>query len=133
VESALAAEGYAVFRISALTGEGLRPLVGGALRLVEALPAPAAAAPAVSPQAAVAKRQPPQVRELGPGRYQVSGEEVERAVIMTDLENEEAVRYLHRRLSRMGVISRLRELGAKEGDRVRIGSVELAYVESRAS
>ncbi len=47
---------------------------------------------------------------------------------MTDLDNTEAVRHLHRRLERMGVIRRLRALGVKEGDVVRIGEIELNYV-----
>ena len=50
-------------------------------------------------------------------------------MVMTDLENNEAVRHLHRRLERMHVIQRLRALGAKEGDVVRIGEIELTYVE----
>jgi GTP-binding protein len=46
---------------------------------------------------------------------------------MTDLENEEAVRYLHRRLEAMGVIRKLRAIGAKEGDRVKLGTIELEF------
>jgi GTP-binding protein len=48
---------------------------------------------------------------------------------MTDLSNEEAVRYLHRRLEQMGVIKRLRDLGAKDGDQVTIGAIQLDFVD----
>ena len=127
VEGFLEAQGYAALRISALTGEGVRPLMGRAALLLEEREEPApAAAPTPKPRP---RRQRPEVRKVGEGLFEVRGEEVQRAVVMTDLENNEAVRFLHRRLERMGVIRRLRELGAKGGDRVRIGEVELDYVE----
>ncbi len=42
-------------------------------------------------------------------------------VAMTDLSNRDAVRYLHRRLNRTGVIEKLRKAGAQEGDTVFVG------------
>ena len=48
---------------------------------------------------------------------------------MTDMRNEEALHYLHRRLERLGVINKLREHGAKEGDSVRIGDLSLNFAE----
>jgi GTP-binding protein len=73
--------------------------------------------------------RPLRVEQVGEGRFAVSGESVERMVAMTDLDNDEAVRHLHRRLERMGVIRRLRALGAKDGNRVRIGRADLEFVE----
>ena len=70
-----------------------------------------------------------EIAVLEQGIFQISGEQIERLVVMTDLDSEEAVRHLHRRLERMGVIRRLRQLGAKDGDRVRIGSVELEFAD----
>jgi GTP-binding protein len=66
---------------------------------------------------------------LESGRFEVTGDGVERLLAMTDLDNEDAVRHLHRRLERMGVIRRLHLLGAKNGDRVRIGDTMLDFVE----
>lgn len=79
--------------------------------------------------AAPEEEKPLRVSQLEDGCYQVSGTRVERAVVMTDLGNDEALRYLHRRLERMGVIRRLRRLGAKHGDRVRIGDIQLGFVD----
>jgi GTP-binding protein len=129
VEESLRAEGYDVFRISALTGEGVWELMGRAVQLLaqeepqtrEEMPPP--------PRAEPRPKRPLRVERAGTGSYLISGEDVERAVIMTDLENEEAVRHLHRRLERMGVMRRLRDLGARDGDRVTIGTVELDFVE----
>jgi len=129
VEAALRGQGCSVFRISALTGEGLRPLMGSASRLVAEAPAAAEVELAAAPAAPRQQRERPRVSQLQPGLYQVQGGEVERVVVMTDLDNEEALRHLHRRLERLGVIRRLRELGAKDGDRVRIGEAELSFVE----
>ena len=63
--------------------------------------------------------------------YLVLGRRLERMVAMTDLGNDEAVRYLHRRLQRIGVIDRLREMGAEEGDTVAVGDVEFAFSDER--
>lgn len=127
-ESYLAERGYRAFRMSAVAGEGVLPLMGAAHELLRRVtaPEPKPEAPFPPPRP---RRQRPRVRRLGEGRYEVAGEEAERAVVMTDLDNEEAVRYLHRRLQRMGVIRRLQELGARNGDRVRIGDIELDFVE----
>jgi GTP-binding protein len=129
VESSLEEQGYPVFRISALTGEGVAALMGAAAARLAELPAPEAPEARVETPDETAPPGPLEVEQLGDGSYRVAGEAAERAVIMTNLDNEEAVRYLHRRLQRMGVIRRLRALGAKDGDRVRIGSVELEFVE----
>ncbi len=129
VESSLEEQGYPVFRISALTGERVAALMGAAAARLAELPAPEAPEASVETPDETAPPGPLEVEQLGDGSYRVAGEAAERAVVMTNLDNEEAVRYLHRRLQRMGVIRRLRALGAKDGDRVRIGSVELEFVE----
>ena len=129
VESSLQEQGYPVFRISALTGEGVAALMGTAASRLAELPEPTAPDARVEAPAQHASPAALRVERVGDGSYRVAGEEAERAVVMTNLDNEEGVRYLHHCLQRMGVIRRLRTLGAKDGDRVRIGSIELEYVE----
>jgi len=63
------------------------------------------------------------------GAYVVSGGEIERMVQMTDLDNDEAVRRLHRRLDGHGVLKALRRAGASQGDMVSIAGMEFDYVE----
>jgi GTP-binding protein len=48
-------------------------------------------------------------------------------VAVADLTNEEAAAYVQQRLRRMGVEKALARAGAREGDVVRIGPVELEY------
>ena len=52
---------------------------------------------------------------------------------MADLTNPEAIEYVQHRLRTMGVERALARAGAREGDVVRIGPVELDYVEGIVS
>ncbi len=63
--------------------------------------------------------------------FNVRGKRVIRMVAMTQMDNSEAVRYLHRRLERMGVIEALREHGAQEGDNVRVGDAEFSFTDEQ--
>ena len=44
-----------------------------------------------------------------------------------DLENPEARAYVRAQLTRMGVSTALRRAGAKVGDKVRLGEIELEW------
>jgi len=63
------------------------------------------------------------------GAWRVTGRSAERAVAMADLTNIEALEYVQQRLRKLGVERALARAGAREGDVVRIGPVELDYVE----
>ena len=52
-----------------------------------------------------------------------------RVVAVADLTNPEALSYVQERLRRMGIERALHRAGAREGDVVRLGDVELEYVE----
>jgi len=129
IEESLREQGYEVFRISALSGAGVAQLMGRAAQVVAEETEPTAEGIPAEQAAVETVKRPLRIVRAKSGRYKVSGEEVERAVVMTDLGNEDAVRYLHRRLERMGVIRRLRDLGAKDGDQVSIGEIQLDFVE----
>ena len=57
--------------------------------------------------------------------WRVTGQQVERMVIQTDWENDEAVAYLQHRFDRCGLDDALAKAGAVNGDEVRI--LELAF------
>jgi GTP-binding protein len=63
------------------------------------------------------------------GAWRVRGRVAERAVALADLTNEEAIAYVQHRLRRLGVERALARAGARDGDIVRIGDVELDYEE----
>jgi GTP-binding protein len=59
--------------------------------------------------------------------FVVSGENITRIVQMTDLDNPEAVSRLDKILNKMGIIKKLRALGAEEGDHVVIDKFEFIW------
>ena len=54
------------------------------------------------------------------GIWRVTGEEIERMVIQTDFENDEAIVYLQKRFDSLGLDERLLKRGARAGDEIRI-------------
>lgn len=131
VEATLRAEGHAVFRISAATRQGIEPLL---YHLWEQLEEARRQEPRQPAEPVVQIRAPRaedyrrwEVRQTAPDEWVVEGKGMERLVAMTDLNNEHAVRRLQRTLERSGVHRKLKQLGAKDGDTVRIGSAEFDY------
>jgi Obg family GTPase CgtA-like protein len=59
--------------------------------------------------------------------FRVLGEQPVTAAAKLGVDSEEAVAELVRRLRRMGVVAALKRAGIADGDRVRIGDVELAW------
>ncbi len=116
--------------VSAVTGEGLRPLLGRMADVVDQ---------ARAEEARVQAEGTFTVHRLVPsgilitrdddGTYVVHGKEAERAVALNDLNNPDALRYAQARLKRMGVDKELARAGARPGDPVRIGMLELDYEE----
>ena len=64
-----------------------------------------------------------EVERLGPGRFRVTGERVDRLIARHDTDNEEAMRYVEERLRAMGVIRALEGAGFEAGDDVEICGV----------
>jgi len=114
-------------RLSAVTHEGLDQFVG----TLGAMVADARAAePAREPFVVLRPVEEGfSVVRDDDGAWRVTGKSAERVVAMADLTNEEAVAYVQDRFRRMGVERALARAGAREGDTVRVGPVELEYVE----
>lgn len=117
--------GWPVFEVSAVTHEGLRPLIFALWDMVAAY---RAAQPAVAPKRPVIKpiavdQSGFTVQPDGEGGFVVRGTRPERWVGQTDFTNDEAVGYLGDRLNRLGVEDELLKLGAKPGCAVTIGDM----------
>lgn len=63
------------------------------------------------------------------GVWVLSGEEIERLFIMTNMDHEESIMRFSRQLRRMGVDEKLRERGAKDGDLVALLDFTFEFVE----
>lgn len=140
-ETAAALEGGPLGRalaISAATGKGCAELLAAAGERVLAERAAAAAAPVADVAVGggghrVYRHRPSRgAGALAVSRegeaWRVSGEAVERAVAMTDMESDEAVTRLQRRMRSLGVDAVLSDAGVSEGDTVRIGAAEFDWV-----
>lgn len=123
-----ATAGMDVMMISAVTGIGVDPLLDRVLKTLQENPRPVEM-PTLIPLAKASDDLDWDVEVTDDG-FRVTGKRIERLVAMTNFENMEAIRYLHRKLTRIGVIDRLRDAGATEGDLVQIGEVELAFSDS---
>jgi GTP-binding protein len=115
--------------VSAMTGEGIDALLD---RLGILAAEGEAAAPPREPFVVLRPGRPRFTVERERGGWRVRGQRVERWVLETDLDDERSVAELQRRLAREGVDRRLRELGARPGDEVAVGSSVFEFVADAA-
>jgi len=130
VAADVAVRGWPVLFVSAVTHEGLRELSFAMAEVV----ARARRERVVETTERIVLRPKARrgaeeftVTETGEG-WRVRGEKPERWIRQTDFSNDEAVGFLADRLNRLGVETRLVELGAVEGDPVLIGDPDNAVV-----
>ena len=120
-------DGHMFFAVSAVTGAGLNTLMLAVGEQVAKLRAELA----VSDEPVDLRDEEWERRRLQrekrfrivqeePGAFRVVGRAIERMVIQTDWENEEAVIYLQHKFARMGVDDALEKAGCRAGDEVRI-------------
>ncbi len=129
LEKALSAKDLSVFPISGVTHQGTDKLMG-AIRVLLEERAIKEREQEAEPEVYVfrAVDDPDAVSvERKRGSFRVHGETVERIVSMTNLESEEAIDHLQRRLKRLGVFSALQRNGIRPGNRVVIGPIELVW------
>jgi GTP-binding protein len=131
MQAAAEADGAAYFAVSAATGEGMHELMLQVGERVTKVRADAAAALAAEQalhdqydQVWVNQRKRRQhafhIDAEGAGVWRVSGTSIERMVVQTDWENDEAIIYLQHRLDRLGLFAALEKAGAHNCDEVRI-------------
>lgn len=131
LRSAAEEDGHRFFAVSAATGQGLDALVSTCAAEVARLRAEAAeSGPAVDLSEHWERERQRRDRRISVRReerhaWRVSGPQVERMVVQTDWDNDEAVAYLQHRFERCGVDDALARAGAVSGDEVRI--LELAF------
>jgi GTP-binding protein len=112
-------------RISAVTGDGVRPLVGRLVRLVEEARAAEAAPDSFVLHEPLAEGF--RIEREPSGDFRVVGRPAERAVALSDITTPDAQEYVRHRLQRLGVDRALERAGAREGDTVHIGAMVFEY------
>lgn len=133
VRKAMQAMGLEFHAISALTGEGMDELMEAIGHRLKELRDEGEKAGQAEPaeERTLYKYRPRKGRGYEIIReedgFRVTGEAVEKLVERTDLENQEAVAYLQRKLRTMGVEEALEREGVLEGDAVYIGDEVFDY------
>ena len=122
-------EKYALFPISALTGDGIGGLIRATYHRLQELNEQEAESELSFEHLERSVAKPRGRFELtkDEDHFIVVGDEPRRAVLMTDMENDQALILLHRKLKKMGLMNALNKAGIKEGDTVQIDEFEFAY------
>ena len=128
-------DGLPFFAISAVTGEGIDRLVSETARQVAELRSAASFdeeqhrqdLAAVWERRRAARDRSITVTREDDGAWRVHGTDIERMVVQTDWENDEAIDYLQHRFARLKLEDVLAKAGCGEGDEVRILGFAFTY------
>lgn len=118
--------GYEVFAVSALTGEGLSPLVYRMAELVKMLQQKQIQQWVEEEIIIPPVPKPPlTIERLNGETWLVKGGDAEKLANLINASHPQALAEIRERLIRHGIWKSLRKAGAKSGDKVIIGSVKL--------
>ena len=112
-------------RLSAVTGDGVRELMGELGNLVKE-----ARDVTHEVDAYVVHRPEPEgvrVTREDDGSFTVHGRDAQRAVALSDLTDDGAIAFMHKRLTHLGVNRALASAGAQDGDLIHIGKLSFEY------
>jgi GTPase len=112
--------------ISAATGEGLGTLTG---RLAELVVAARREVEGARPAVVIHRPLGEQIaaERVAQGSFEIVGRAAERAVALSDLNDDQAMDVILGRLRRLGVDRVLARAGARDGDEVRIGELSFTW------
>ena len=112
-----------IFEVSAATNTGLQAVVDRLADLLDTIPSnPLYDESQIESHVLYKfkKEEPFTITKEADGLWAISGSEVERIFKMTKFSSDEAVYRFAKKLRRMGIDDKLIEMGAQEGDQVRI-------------
>ncbi len=122
-----AREGIVLYPISALTGQGVKELIGVLWRKLGELPAEKVEARPKGKVWELTPGPPPYEVVQGDEYWEVRGPAVESLVARLDLSTPDAREYLWEELERLGVVRALRRRGLPPGSPVKIGGKVLEF------
>lgn len=112
-------ENTKIFRISSATGEGVKELIQYVSEELKNLPREELVQEEKMVYTLKERKDEFEItREKG--EYLVTGPAVERLMGRVNIQDRESMHYFHKQLIELGIDSKLKEIGVKEGDRVRI-------------
>lgn len=123
------AKGYAIMKVSAITGEGLQELMWKAWELAQNYE------PEPDEEVGPVETEDPDsftvIRGAGDADFEVKGKNIERLVAMTNFDNEEALYRFQLIWKRLRIEEALLEAGVQEGQTVRILDMVFTYKASK--
>ena len=131
LRKAIEGEGYQFFPICTLTGEGLKPLLEAAWKILQEEPDVSFEAP----EKTIVYEVPKDEFEIEKkdGVFYVKGKRVEKLVGMTNFEDYVSLRRFDRAWRFMGLDRLLKKQGIQEGDTVNLYGVEFTFSENKGT
>lgn len=124
-------KGYPFFAISAATGQGVKALMQAVSAKLAALPAQKYydREIVIGRDIQVGENREIEVFLDEEGIYHVQSDYLLRLLGTVDFDDYESIQYFHKVMKSTGAIEKLRRLGAKEGDLVRMYNLEFEFVD----
>lgn len=131
LEKLAAAEGIAIFPVSAATREGMAALIAETAKALDRYVEEPEETDGIKIYDADKDEDPERITitRNDRGDFIVSGKALEKLVAMTNFGNDEALRRFQYIWRMKGIDSRLKKRGIKEGDTVHIGAMEFEFRE----
>ncbi len=129
VEETIKPLGVEVFRISAVTGEGVQKLLYRIAEVLRALPREPVRMAEEVVRFTVEPQERYEITRGDAGEFIVTGKQVEMILARTDTSNEYGVRRMHKQLERIGLMKALVDAGVTNGDTVRIKDMEFDFAD----
>ncbi len=112
-------EGTKLFKISSATGEGIKELIKYVSQELKNLPKEELVQEEKMVYTLKDKKDEFDIIK-DKGEYIVTGPAVERLMGRVNIQDRESMHYFHKQLIELGIDAKLKQMGVKEGDRVRI-------------
>ena len=120
-------KGLEIYKISAVTGKGVKELMARVSEVLKTLPKEELIEIDNKKKIYTLQDEEEITVKKENGVYIVSGAAVEKLMRTINLADNESLHYFHRRLNEMGINQRLKELGIHDGDYVQISDYELEW------
>lgn len=121
---------FAIYKISAVSGKGLKELLCAVNDILEKLDRePITFKQEFDFESLKTEDKKLTILKIKDGEYLVEGEKIEKMLGYTNLEDEKGFAFFQRFIHEQGIDSELKNLGIKEGDTVNIGELSFDYYE----
>ena len=118
-----------IYRVTAATGNGLKELMIHVAEVLKTLPKEEIISDKERVVYTLKEEKAPYDIKKENGEYIVTGPAVERLMNNVNIEDNESLAYFSRMLDKLGINQKLKEMGAKEGDTIRLADWEFEWYE----